>query len=116
MLNKNAPQNATYHLYTNNHTPAQGDTLANYTESTDPSYGAATLTGASWTIATAAGVTTATYAATNFNFANAATLYGYYVTTADGVNLLWAELFTGGPINLAAGGGTVQITPTISLA
>ena len=51
MLNKTASANLKLHLYTNNHTPAAGDTLSSYTECTDSGYAAVTLTGSNWTIA-----------------------------------------------------------------
>lgn len=116
MLNKNAPDNVVLHLYTNNQTPAEGDTTANYTESTGTGYAAITLTGASWTIATVAGTTTAAYAQQTFTYTGAEpNIYGYYVTNLAGTTLLWVEKFTDGPYAIPSGGGSVKITPRIEL-
>jgi hypothetical protein len=105
----------TYGIYTNNHTPVAGDTLSNYTESTDPSYVAAAITQSSWSVATAGGVTTATYPQVTYTFANAGSFYGYIVYDST-PNLLWVEVFAGGPIVFATGGGQILLTPTCTFA
>lgn len=116
MLNKNAPADVVLRLYTNNRTPAEADTVASYTESTGTGYSAITLTGASWTVATAAGTTTGEYAQQTFTYTGAeANIYGYYVTDATPTDLLWAEIFSDGPYSIPAGGGSVKITPKIEL-
>jgi len=111
--------NVALRLYTNNLTPAEGDNLASYTESTGTGYGAITLTGSSWTIATVAGTTTAEYAQQTFTYTGAeANIYGYYVTEkfTTPTLVLWAERFTDGPYSIPSGGGSVKITPKIELA
>ena len=116
MLNKNSPADVVLRLYTNNRTPAEGDDISSYTESTGTGYSAITLTGASWTVATAAGTTTAEYAQQTFTYTGAeANIYGYYVTDATPTLVLWAEIFSDGPYSIPAGGGSVKITPKIEL-
>lgn len=113
ILNHTAPVDVVLRLYSNNRVPAEGDTVGDYTETTVSGYSAATLTGSSWSIATVSGVTTATYAAQTFTFTAAAAIYGYLVTSAGA--LFWSERFQAAPITLPAGGGTIVVTPTISL-
>jgi hypothetical protein len=53
IVNLTAPENLVLRLYTSNTTPAETDTAGSYTEATGNGYSALTLTGASWTVATA---------------------------------------------------------------
>jgi len=116
MLNKTAATNVKLKLYINDRTPAEGDNVGSYTESTGAGYAAVTLTGASWTVATN-GTTTAEYAQQTFTYTGVeANIYGYYVTNNSGAQVLWAERFTDGPYSIPAGGGSVKITPEIELA
>lgn len=116
MLNKTAATDVKLKLYTNNRTPGEADNLTSYTESTGTGYAAVTLTGASWTVATATGTTTAEYAQQTFTYTGAeANIYGYYVTNFGSTQVLWAEIFTDGPYSIPAGGGSVKITPKIQL-
>lgn len=115
MLNNASPDNVNLHLYTNNYTPTSSDTVASYTESTGAGYALITLTGSSWVIA---GPTpaTASYPQVTFTYTGAEpVLYGYYVTNNANTILEWAERFTDGPYSIPSGGGSVKITPKISL-
>lgn len=116
MLNFTAAADVEMHLYKNNRTPAETDDITFYTESVASNYSAVRLTGAAWTVASGgvAGAT-ATYAQQSFNFSAADTIYGYYVTSQQKQVLLWAELFSGGPFTLPSSGGTIAVTPKISL-
>jgi hypothetical protein len=114
ILNATAPNNVVMHLFTNDKTPAEGDTVADYTEEDDASYSSVTLTGGSWSVTTTAGTTTAEYAAQTFTFAASTTIYGYYVTDNGGTTLMWAERL-GSAATYPAGGGTLDITPKITL-
>lgn len=111
ILNVSASGDVKLHLYSDNVTPAEADTVASYTLVTDPA--AITLTGASWDTTTTAG--TASYAQQTFTYTGAGTAYGYVVTNSAGTTLLWAERFTDGPYEIPSGGGTIKITPQISL-
>ena len=116
MSNHTVPSDCEIRLYTNNRTPAPTDTLAGYTESVASNYSAFRLFGTQWTVSS--GVTagaTATYAQQSFNFSAADTIYGYFVTSQQSAVLLWAEIFTGGPFTLPVSGGTIAVTPKISL-
>ncbi len=114
ILGKATAGNLVLHLYTNDVTPGETNTVASFTESTAAGYASKTLTASSWTVATADGVTTATYAAQLFQYTAAETVYGYYVTDAAGTTLLWAERFTE-TFTAGSSGGGLYLTPTFSL-
>lgn len=114
-LNFSATGNVNLHLFASNTTPAEGDTVATYTEASASGYAIKTLTGTSWTISTSSGVTTASYGAQTFTFSAAQVVYGYFVTNAANDILLWAERFDSAPYNIPSGGGSVQVTPKITL-
>ena len=105
---------AVLHLYQNNHTPADADTVSAYTECTFAGYAAQSITG--WTTPTATGhVSRST--ATKLTFTRTSTgttqtVYGYYVTDAGGTNLLWAELDPSSPIPITNNGDTYAVTPS----
>ena len=104
------------HLYNNNYTPTETDNIANYTETSASNYSAVRLAGGQWTVASGVSAgATATYAQQSFNFSSADTIYGYFVTSQQKQVLLWAERFTGGPFTLPASGGTIAVTPRVSL-
>jgi len=109
-LNKVAATDVKIKLFTNDYTPVEGSVVADFTEATAAGYAAIALTGASWTITTTTGVTTATYAQQTFTFTAASTNYGYYVTNNDGSQVLWAERFSDAPHTIPSGGGTEKIT------
>jgi len=105
----------TLHLFSNNVTPAEGDTAATYTEVTGGGYASKTLTGASWTVATGA-PSEASYAEQTFTFSSVpgvATVYGYMVKR--GSTLLWAELLPSAPFTIATAGDEVRVTPKLTL-
>lgn len=113
ILNAATPDNVKLHLYKNNVTPSETDTVSTYTEDDGTGYAAISLTGSNWDTTTTAG--TASYAQQTFTYTAGTTVYGYYVTDNAGTTLLWAELFSDGPYTIPSGGGTIKITPTISL-
>lgn len=118
ILNNTTPGDVQLHLYTNNLTPAETDTLSMYTESTAGGYTTYALPGAAWTFATSAGTSTATYARQTFSYTTSETLYGYYLTNENfggGQQLIWAERFSTGPFTLPGIGGTIDIDPKIGL-
>lgn len=115
MLNKTTPTNWILRLYKSNTTPAEGDVLATYTEATEAGYTAKSLTGTNWTVTTTANVTTAQHAEQTFSFTTAATIYGYYYTDGGATKALIAERFAGAPFTLPSAGGSIAITPKITL-
>lgn len=103
-------------LYTNNPTVDDSITTSVLTEAVGATgYAPITLVGSSWTTTQSVGVTTAVYSEQTFTFTTAVTVYGYYVTSQTGGNLLWVEKFSGAPFQLPAGGGEIAITPKITL-
>jgi hypothetical protein len=103
-------------LYTNNPTVDDSITTSIITEAVGATgYAPITLVGSSWTTTQTNGTTTAVYSERTFTFTTAVTVYGYYVTSQTGGNLLWVEKFSGAPFQLPAGGGEIAITPKITL-
>lgn len=112
LVNKPPPASAnkTLRLFTNNITPAAGDAVGSYTECTDGSYAGIALTGASWTMGTVANGASASYASQTFTFAGANSLYGWYLTDAANSVVYAAERFSGAPLVVPAGGGTLGVS------
>ncbi len=115
MLNHTAPSDVKMRLFVNDITPSESDLLGTYTEAIDVAYSNVTLTGVSWTVSTAAGVTTGTFAQQEFSFSSSASVFGYFVTDNAGANLLWSERFDAAPFSLPSGGGTIAVDPAIEL-
>ncbi len=109
-LNKTEPTEVKLRLFTNNYTPVEGSVVGSFTEATAAGYAAIELAGASWTIASSIGVTTAEYAQQTFTLTAASTNYGYYITNNDNSQVLWAERFSDAPHTIPSGGGTEKIT------
>lgn len=115
MLNATSTGNVVLHLYTSpSSEPDETATVATFTEEDDGSYSSVELAGGSWTVATSGGTTTAEYAQQDFTIGGSTTVYGYYVTDSGGTTLLWFEAF-GSAATLGAGGGTISVTPKITL-
>src|SRR3954453_17458280 len=116
MLGKTpAPTSYYYRLFKNDVTPAEGSHRIDFAESSAPGYAAQAINPADWTVSTDAnGVTTATASTRTFTFTGGETVYGYLVTGSDGTNLFWAERFAS-PITIPAGGGQLDLTPSLSL-
>ena len=113
-VNNVAQDDLTLKLYTNDYTPVEASTNANFTESVAAGYASVTLTKGSWVITTVAGTTTATYAQQTFTFTAAGTsCYGYWIEDEDST-LIWAEKFGGAePVY---DGKILKVTPRIELA
>ena len=116
-LNVSATGDVKLHLYQNDVTPGESDTVATYTEATWTGYAEKTLTGGSWTVTNAdpseASYAQQTYTSTagSQNQAN----YGYYVTNSANTILLWAERFTSAPYTIVNNGDTISVTPKFTL-
>jgi len=113
-LNKNAPDNCKLKLFTDDQAITEGMVVGDLTECAAAGYAAKTLTGASFTVATAGGVTTASYAEQTYTFSASATIYGWYLTNNDGSILLAVEKWDA-PITIVDS-GTIAITPEYTLA
>jgi hypothetical protein len=115
IVNKTAAQNLVLKLYSNNITPAEGDTAATYTEATFAGYVAKTLTGATWNAAAAGSI--AYSAAQTFTRSSTGaneTIYGYFVIQTTSTVLLYSERDGAAPFNVTNAGDAVTLTPTIT--
>jgi len=94
-LSDAAPEAQTLKLYSNDVTPAEGDTAATYTEATIAGYVAKALTRATWNAASTdgGGITSKTYpnATTTWPFTGTGVVVGYFVIKAVAGTILWAE-------------------------
>jgi hypothetical protein len=81
-------------LYTNDHDPATGDTVASYTEPVGGGYAAKTLTTGSWTVETGNDPRDIIYAAQTFIFTGPLTgnpdIVGAFIKDANG-KFWWAQ-------------------------
>ena len=113
-INNVANENLLLKLFVTNVTPAETDTSASYTEMSADGYAAKTLTKGSWTVANVGGVTTASYAEQTFTMTAATACYGYYIVGATSGKVYWAENF-GSNYAIPSGGGSIKITPKVTL-
>ena len=98
MLQRILNQTLKLKLFSNNHTPAAGDTVSSLTEVSGGGYAAVDLTYAEWTIGGGDPGIALYSDFQDFLFTGATggpgTVYGYYITTQDNLTLLWEERFT----------------------
>lgn len=118
MLDLILNQTLTLKLFSNNRTPAEGDTAASYTEVSGGGYANKSLLSAGWSITTG-DPTYALYTAQDFTFTGATdapgTIYGYYVVDGSNV-LLWVERFAPAVVPFTpVNGSIIRITPRIEL-
>lgn len=117
-LGVDASENQSLRLFVNDITPAEGDTAATYTEAAGAGYAAKALIKTAWSVGSSGGVTTGTYAEQTFDFTGPLTtnpnIYGYYVLSASGGILLWAER-AGTVFTPANNGDAYKVTPAITL-
>lgn len=111
------PEDLYLKLYANDVTPGEADTEATYTEAAGGGYTHKALTGASWTVATSGGISTASYTQQTYTFTGALTtnptIYGYYVVQQTSGKLIWAER-AGSTFTPANNGDTYKVTPQIT--
>jgi hypothetical protein len=101
-------------LYTNNYTPTEGTVIGSLTEAAVAGYAAIALASGSWNITTTTNITTVNYAQQSFTPTTAVTCYGYGVTNSAKSILLYAEYF-GSAYTLPAGGGTINVTLSLTV-
>lgn len=101
-------------LFTNNLTPGKTTVIGDITEASGSGYNNLSLSGGSWTIATADGTNSGTYAQQTFTLTGAITVYGYYLTTTSN-QLLFAERFDTAPYVLPSDGGEILVNPKFNL-
>lgn len=115
IVNMVSPTNLVLHLYTNDPTIDQNTVTGNITEvGAGLGYSPITLIGTGWTTSVVSTQGTAVYSEVTFTFTTGQSVYGYFVTSTS-ANLLWLERFSGAPFTLPAGGGTIAISPKITL-
>lgn len=115
IVNKTAPQTLILRLYSNNKTPAETDTEADYTEAAGSGYSSISLTGASWGAASLGAPSSIAYAQQTFTLTGAlGNVYGYYLTQTTSGKLVYAERFSDGPYNIQNNGDQIKVTPTIT--
>lgn len=114
-LSTTTPEAQTLKLFTNNHTPAIGDTASDYTEAATAGYVAKSLARATWNGASVSGgLTTKTYPIQTFTFTGNITIYGYYIVGASSGKVYGAELIY--PTGQAfANTDQMSITPKVGL-
>lgn len=118
ILNLLLNQNLKLKLYSNNHTPAVGDTVGSLTEVTGGGYTEVTLTFANWSVV-AGPPAVATYDDyQDFLFTGPTggpgTIYGYYITDNGETQLIWEERFPTVPLE-PINGSVIRIKPRITL-
>lgn len=81
-------------LFSNDYEPAENMTVSSFTEVSGGGYAAKTLDKDNWTI-TEGNPSEALYATQTFQFTGAiggsGNVYGYYITDATGLAVIWAE-------------------------
>ena len=102
-------------LFVNNLVPSLTTQIEDITECSSMGYEAKTLFGSSWSVETVDGTTSASYGEQTFDIEEEVLIYGYYVTSYDGTQLLWVERFSGAPYTLPVGGGSIGITLNFNL-
>jgi hypothetical protein len=103
-------------LYSNNHVPAQSDSVGSYTESTFTGYAAVTF-GTWGSVTVTAHVASVTCAVATFTLtAGTATVYGAFFTDSGGSNLIGACEDPNAPISMNTTVNTYQVTVTLTVA
>jgi hypothetical protein len=115
-LQKATVETQTLKLFVNNYTPVEGSIASNFTEMSTCGYAAKALTRASWSIASAAGVTTASYPQQTWTFTagGPTTVYGYFIIETTSTVILWGELFASSQV-IQNTGDQILLTPKITL-
>jgi hypothetical protein len=102
-------------LFSNNHTPAANDVLANYTEATFAGYAAVALAdpGAS---TLSGNVATVTFAAATFTCTSGSqNIYGWYLTDSGNTKLYYAQADPAAPVTVSSAGlNTYTVTVTLT--
>lgn len=104
------------HLFKNNHTPALGDDVADYTEADFSSYvplpiGA--FGAAVFAVDRATALALAALSWTNSTGVVGNSIYGAFITNAAGTEMRFAERAPAAPIDMTTAGKTMSYTPAI---
>ena len=116
VIRTNLLQGATMHLFTNDKTPAAGDTPSDYTEPVFSGYAPITLSA--WGAPYINGDTDAQIdeilRTFTMNGGSPENVYGYFITTPGNV-LQWAERRAAGPVQMANPGDEYSVVPQYTL-
>ena len=108
----------TLKLFTNDITPSDLNVVGDFVEAAGGGYSAKTLASGSWTVASVAGIATATYEQQTFSFTknltNNVPIYGYFVVNADGL-LIHSERAPA-PYTPPLSGGIYIVVPLYQLS
>lgn len=116
LMGKTATENLRLRLFTNNFTPSESNTTANFTEATGSGYGNVLLTAANWVV-TSGNPSHADYPEVTFAFTGAlGNVYGYYLTGETSGKVRFAERFSDGPYVIEGTGDQIRVTPVFTLA
>ena len=107
-------------LYSNVYNPSPNMVIASFTEVTGGGYAALDLLSADWSYGTTSPVA-ATQTVKTFSFISttggSGVVYGYYVTSVDGLTLYWAEALPGTYYPYTpANTGYIRIYPRITVS
>lgn len=102
-------------LYSNNHTPANTDVLANYTEATFSGYSAVTPSGWSGSSVSAHVASSVAADATFTLTSGSQAIYGVYLTDSANSRLYAAQIDPNAPVTLNTTVTTYVVSVTVSL-
>ena len=112
IVNITAPSLILCRLFVNDLTPDRTTIDTDPVEATEAGYAAISLP--SWsTVDAGGGLMTAQHPEVTFTLTEGASIYGYYMTNDDG--MVWIERFSGAPFVLPSGGGTIAVTPSLTI-
>ena len=115
ILNIEVPSDLDIKLYVNDFTPAETDTVSNYTEASGSGYLPIQLSSGNWSISPG-NPSVAEYPQVEWVFTGAlGNVYGYYVVRRSDDFLLWAERFTNGPFPIGTSGDRIRVVPRLTL-
>lgn len=116
-LNIGLPEDLDLKLYTNDRTPADTDTEAEYTEmGATQGYALVQVDASLWAI-TPGTPSVALYPQQVWTFAagGPTSLYGYFVVQRMSGKLMWAERFASPPFVVRNAGDNLKVTPRVTL-
>ncbi len=116
-MTASSTQGPVLHLYSNDPTINNSTVIGSVNEVTSAGYAPITMVSTNWTTSQTmpSGITTGLYSQQTFTLNTNAVSFGYYVTDTLGA-LQWLERFSGAPFSLPDGGGSISISPRITLA
>ena len=116
LLKNTTPETQKLKLYSNDISPAEGDTAATYTEATIAGYALISLVRATGGAASSSGgVTTSVYPQQTFSFTGTGIIVGYYLIKATAATILWAERVFSTPGQTFNNGDQFKLTPKLQL-